>query len=136
MHGKPKLILVRHQVTSDLKTWGPVVNDVAYDAFAARPGMTTIAYLPNGQYIITYEYCNSPQGGCVIYYRLSSSPLTFNAAAPGTFIEATTGEVPSSSPNVAWTPAGGVNGTIIFSANSLSEKSKTPDKASQSLTVL
>ncbi|KAJ7697816.1 BNR/Asp-box repeat protein [Mycena rosella] len=114
LHGQ-KLV---HQVTSDLRTWGAVVDDVAYDAFAARPGMTTIALLPNGQYIITYEYCNSPQGGCVVTYRLASSPLTFNAAAPGTFLVATTGEVPTSSPNVAWTPTGGANGTIIVSANS------------------
>ncbi|KAJ6563316.1 BNR/Asp-box repeat protein [Mycena vulgaris] len=114
LHGQ-KLV---HQVTSDLRTWGPVVNDVAYDPFVARPGMPTIAHLPNGQFILTYEYCNSPQGGCVITYRLSSSPLTFNAAAPGIFVVATTGEVPSSSPVVVWTPTGGANGTIVLSANS------------------
>ncbi|KAJ7227692.1 BNR/Asp-box repeat protein [Mycena rebaudengoi] len=114
LHGQ-KMV---HQVTSDLRNWGPVVNDVAYPTFAARPGMPTIAHLPNGRYIMTYEYCNSPEGGCVIYHRTSTSPLTFDAAGPGTVIRATTGEIPSSSPTVVWTPFGGANGTIIFSANS------------------
>ncbi|KAJ7446793.1 BNR/Asp-box repeat protein [Mycena latifolia] len=114
LHGQ-KLV---HQVSSDLLTWGPVVNDVANPTFSDRPGMTTIARLPNGQYILTYEYGGAPEGDFAIYHRLSSSPLTFNAAAPGTVIRAVTGELPTSSPNVAWTPHGGANGTIVVSANS------------------
>ncbi|KAJ7160211.1 hypothetical protein C8R46DRAFT_1353961 [Mycena filopes] len=95
-----------HQVTTNLLTWGAVVDDVAYPTFSDRPGMTTIAQLPNGQYIITYEYGGT--GGFGIYYRLSNSPLTFNGAT-GLVIRATTGEVPTSSPNVVWTAHGGVN---------------------------
>ncbi|KAJ7068746.1 BNR/Asp-box repeat protein [Mycena amicta] len=113
-HGQ-KLV---HQISSDLLSWGPVVNDVANPTFSDRPGMTTIAHLPNGQYILTYEYGGAPEADFAIYHRLSSSPLTFDAAAPGTVIRATTGELPTSSPYVNWTPFGGANGTIIVSANS------------------
>jgi hypothetical protein len=34
-----------HQVSYDLKTWGAPVNDVAYDLYEARPGMTNIAHI-------------------------------------------------------------------------------------------
>jgi hypothetical protein len=79
--------------------------------------MTTIAQLPNGKYILTYEYGGAPEGGFAVYFRVSSSPLTFNSVA-GSVIRAVTGELPTSSPNVAWTAHGGANGTIIVSANS------------------
>ncbi|KAF7302106.1 BNR/Asp-box repeat protein [Mycena indigotica] len=109
-----------HQSSSDLITWGPVVNDVAKPTYSDRPGMTIIAALPNGQYILTYEYGGAPEADFAVYYRLSKSPLTFNspASAPGAVIRATTGELPIASPYVTWTPHGGVNGTIIVSASS------------------
>lgn len=79
--------------------------------------MTTIAKLPNGQYILTYEFHGSLSvSNFAAYYRLSDSPLTFNSA-PGYNIKATTGQQTQSSPVVVWTPYGGVNGTIVLSAN-------------------
>lgn len=114
-HGQ-KLV---HQASSDLLTWGAVVQDAAYATYANRPGMTTIAKLPNGQYIMTYEFGGSPDGFAA-YYRLSTDPLAFNSAT-GYRITATDGTVPTSSPYVVWTSAGGTNGTIIVSANSNSE---------------
>ena len=42
LHGQ-KLV---HQTTTDLKMWGPVVNDAAFPTYADRPGMTVIAHLP------------------------------------------------------------------------------------------
>ncbi|KAJ7867046.1 BNR/Asp-box repeat protein [Mycena leptocephala] len=106
-----------HQVSSNLLTWGPIVNDVADATFSDRPGMTTIALLPNGKYIMTYEFGGAPEGSFAAYFRVSSSPLTFNSAT-GSVIRAVTGELPTSSPYVAWTAHGGANGTIIVSANS------------------
>jgi hypothetical protein len=35
-----------HQESTDLKEWGPVVNDVAYLNSTLRPGMTVIDYIP------------------------------------------------------------------------------------------
>src|SRR5438445_264834 len=47
-----------HQTTIDGVTWGSVVQDVAYSAQSARPGMATVAQINGGQWIMTYEYCN------------------------------------------------------------------------------
>ncbi|KAL0563970.1 hypothetical protein V5O48_018087 [Marasmius crinis-equi] len=112
-HGQ-KLV---HQVTSDLLNWGPVVDDVADANPADRPGMTTIAALPNGKYIMTYEFGGAPEIDFAVYYRISDSPLTF-INATGHNIRATTGEQTQSSPVVVWTPFGGPNGTIVVSENS------------------
>ncbi|RAL64706.1 hypothetical protein DID88_001737 [Monilinia fructigena] len=49
-----------HTVSSDLLTWGDLVDDVHYSTYTARPGMTTITQLPNNQYIMTYEYGGGP----------------------------------------------------------------------------
>jgi hypothetical protein len=36
--------------------WGPVVNDVAYDLYEARPGMTVIDYIkPLKKWILVHE---------------------------------------------------------------------------------
>jgi hypothetical protein len=51
-----------HQTTTDGKTWSAEVNDVAYSTYSARPGMTTVSKLPNGQYFMSYEYCGAPEG--------------------------------------------------------------------------
>ncbi|GAM82054.1 hypothetical protein ANO11243_000330 [Dothideomycetidae sp. 11243] len=109
-----------HQTTKDLLTWGPVVNDVAYNNPKWRPGMATVSTLPNGQYILTYEFYGAAEAAFAVYFRLSNSPLTFNNA-PGWVVRSTDNTVPTSSPYNVWTPAGGPNGTIIVSCGSLSE---------------
>ncbi|KAG9228269.1 Sialidase [Amylocarpus encephaloides] len=112
-HGQ-KLV---HQVSSDGVNWGPIVDDVAYSTYSQRPGMSTIAALPNGKWILTYEYGGGAGArGFPVYYRISSSPLTFNSA-PGVLLSAS-GTVPTSSPYVVWSLAGGLNGTIAVSASS------------------
>lgn len=111
-HGQ-KLV---HQTTRDLLSWGPVVDDTAYDSYEQRPGMPVVAPLPNGQFIFTYEF-GGPPVGFAAYYRVASNPLAFDAAE-GYRIVATDGAAPSSGPYVVWTPAGGKNGTIVVSASS------------------
>jgi hypothetical protein len=104
-----------HQVSSDLKTWGSVVDDFASPTYHHRPGMTTIAQLPNGQYILTYEFYGAPEASFAVYYRLSSDPTKFSSAT-GRVIKTTNGKIPTGSPYVVWTPAGGQNGTIVVSS--------------------
>lgn len=115
-HGQ-KLV---HEATSDLRSWGPVVDDVTNSDYSARPGMTTIAKLPNGQYIITYEECSVAAGGCPVYYRLSPDPLAFNSATRFP-LKSSDGNQSSSSPYVVWTPVGGPKGTVVASTGGDSE---------------
>ncbi|KAG5927761.1 hypothetical protein E4U42_001808 [Claviceps africana] len=108
-----------HQASSDAVSWGPVVNDVTGTTYTERPGMTTVAGLPNGNWIMTFEYGGgaSPTNvGFPVYYRIASSPLDF-ASASNQILNAN-GKVPGSSPYVTWSPSGGPSGTIIANAAS------------------
>lgn len=44
-----------HVTSSDLVNWGSNVDDVTGSAQSDRPGMPTVAALPNGKWIMTYE---------------------------------------------------------------------------------
>ncbi|KAI1102037.1 glycoside hydrolase family 93 protein [Jackrogersella minutella] len=113
-----------HQTSTDLLTWGDVVDDVAYDTYSQRPGMPVLALLPNGQYIYTYEYGGGPNpansGTFPVYYRLTSDPEDISSA-PHHLLQTTDGTVPTGSPYVVWSSVGGVNGTIIVSSGCCSQ---------------
>ena len=104
-----------HQSSSDGKTWGGVVNDVTSSTYTDRPGMPTIAALPNGKYIMTYENGSGNPYSFPVYYKIASNPTAFGSVA-GTALRSTDGTVPVSSPYVAWSAYGGSSGTIIVSA--------------------
>lgn len=109
-----------HQVTTDLKNWGPVVNDVADKTqYASRPGMPVVAKIGNtGNWIMTFEYGNAPspwtsfQAG----YKISNDPTSWDDKEwiP---VKAQDGTVPVGSPYVIWTSVGGANGTIVMNAS-------------------
>jgi hypothetical protein len=114
-----------HQTSRDLLTWGPVVNDVTYPVYTDRPGMTTIALLPNGKYIHTYEFGGGPtvvgtNYQFPVYYRISENPLDFENAV-GLPLVSNDGIQPESSPYVTWSPVGGPNGTIIVSSGTYTQ---------------
>jgi hypothetical protein len=123
LHGQK----LAHQKSTDLKTWGPVVNDVAYKTYADRPGMTVITYIPPmKKWILVYEYPGTQEinhaGGeqwsgqqFPVYYRLADSPFEFDNDRGYPIV--IRGVQPGSSPYVVWSPEGGVNGTIIVSDN-------------------
>jgi len=107
-----------HQTSKDLKTWGPVVNDVAYDQYIARPGMTVIAHIePIDKWILVYELPigNSSSYGVnyPVHYRIADSPYEFDAAEPLPIVINKT--APNASPYVVWSPEGGECGTIVVS---------------------
>ncbi|MEU6251347.1 RICIN domain-containing protein [Streptomyces sp. NPDC047043] len=110
-HGQ-KLV---HQVSTDVRTWGPVVDDVAEPTYSQRPGMATVAKLPNGNYVMTYEYGGSPAGNFAVYYKISADPEAFDSVT-GIPLRATDGTVPTSTPYITWLPTGGPNGTLAVSA--------------------
>ncbi|GKT46092.1 uncharacterized protein ColSpa_06273 [Colletotrichum spaethianum] len=108
-----------HQVSTDLRTWGPVVDDVAYDEYLARPGMTVIAWIPPiKKWILVHEFPvgNSSSHGVnyPVYYRLADSPLDFRLSE-GLPIVVKNQTAPNASPYVVWSPIGGPNGTIVVS---------------------
>lgn len=75
---------------------------------------------------MTYEYGGGPTVNNTstylfpVYYRISSSPLTF-LSAPATPLITNNGIQPTGSPYNVWTPIGGPNGTIIVSSGGRSE---------------
>ncbi|TAQ85831.1 hypothetical protein B7494_g5853 [Chlorociboria aeruginascens] len=114
-----------HQVSSDLLTWKPLVDDVAYPVYTDRPGMTTVVQLPNEQYMMTYEFGGGPTvtGGDYsfpVYYRTNESPLDFNNSI-GYPVITEAGIQPVGSPYITWSPVGGPNGTILVSSGGLSQ---------------
>ncbi|KAH8728147.1 Sialidase [Phaeosphaeriaceae sp. PMI808] len=109
-----------HQTSSDLKTWGPVVNDVAYDQYIARPGMTVVAYIPPvKKWILVHELPigNSSSHGVhyPVYYVLADSPLKFGKEKGLPIVVNNGTAAPNASPYVVWSPLGGPNGTIVVS---------------------
>ncbi|MGQ4390059.1 RICIN domain-containing protein [Streptomyces sp. SAS_270] len=106
-----------HQVSTDARTWGPVVDDVAMPTYSNRPGMATVAKLPNGKYVLSYEYGGAPEGNFSVYYKMSSDPEAFGSAT-GIPLRTTDGVVPQSAPYMTWLPTGGPAGTLVVSANS------------------
>ncbi|MEU3340540.1 RICIN domain-containing protein [Streptomyces sp. NPDC006668] len=112
-HGQ-KLV---HQVSTDGVNWGPVVDDVAMPTYSDRPGMATVAQLPNGKYVMTYEYGGAPEKNFAVYYKISADPEAFGSVT-GQVLKATDGYVPSSAPYITWLPTGGANGILVVSATS------------------
>lgn len=109
--------VISHQTTTDLLTWSEPVYDAIYDDPEARPGMPGVALLPDGTYMYVYEYGGSPDFDDYrfpIHYRISADPTAFGDAED--FPVNAAGSVPTSSPNIVWTPWGGENGTVIISA--------------------
>ncbi|KAK1985883.1 family 93 glycoside hydrolase [Colletotrichum cereale] len=105
-----------HATTTDLKTWSPVINDVAdTTSYEARPGMPVVAKLPNNDFLFAFEVCGTD--GCRVHYRLTADPENVLAAADVALVS-DKGTRPVSSPFVVWTPVGGANGTIVLSGGS------------------
>ncbi|MBV0929420.1 hypothetical protein KTE19_01590 [Lentilactobacillus sp. IMAU92037] len=78
-HYAQKLV---HQVSNDGVNWGSVVDDVDFNNSAARPGMVTVAQMPNGKYIMTYEVVNS--GEWRTNFKISDDGLNWDSSSEGT----------------------------------------------------
>jgi hypothetical protein len=115
LHGQK----LSHQVSNDLKNWGPVVNDVAYDEYIARPGMTNIAHIePIDKWILVHErpIGNASSYGVnyPVFYVIADNPLEFGQNLDTPLVVNNT-VAPNASPYVVWSPIGGPNGTIVVS---------------------
>ena len=130
-----------HQTTRNLRDWGPVVNDAVGTDYAQRPGMTTVAGLPNGRWIMTHEGGgDSGANFFAVHYKMAKDPESFGEVADR-LMHGRSGHVPSGSPTVSWSPAGGRGGTIVVSADSdqdlfLNRALGAPDAWSRSPSVV
>jgi hypothetical protein len=115
-----------HFTTTDGPTWSSEADDVTYADYKARPGMAIVTRLGNGQYLLTYEYCNAPSGGCPVYYKIASDPEDFGSVT-GVQLVTTDGRRPDGDPYVTWLPTGGPNGTIVVQAYSDQQLYKSTD---------
>jgi hypothetical protein len=107
-----------HQTSRDLRTWGPVVNDVVGTDYSQRPGMTTVAQVRHDLWILTHEAGgNSGDNFYAVHYKLAKDPESFGPA-PDVVLHDQDGYVPSAAPTVSWSDSGGPAGTIVVTANS------------------
>jgi hypothetical protein len=113
-----------HQTSTDLRTWGPVVDDVTGTSYAERPGMTTVAQLKGDLWIMTFEYgkpddpANPDQNNYTyhVHYRIAKDPESFRFSTTTPLLDQD-GNAPNSSPVVSWSQYPGVNGTIVVTDN-------------------
>lgn len=99
-------------------TWGSEVFDVAVQDNVQRPGMATVVNLPNGQYAMTYEDCKNgfdPDQACDVYIKTTSNAESWTPSSLGTRIQTADNRFLLHTPYLAWSPAGGANGTLIVS---------------------
>ncbi|WP_062132744.1 RICIN domain-containing protein [Demequina aestuarii] len=102
------------------QSWGPLVNVSAPDNQSDRPGMITVAKLPNGTYIATFEVVNRPsqsQNAAPVYFKTSPDGLDWGSeTSVGQPIELEDGRGIGSSPFVTWVPSGGPQGTLVVAS--------------------
>lgn len=107
-----------HQTSTDLRQWGPVVNDSVGTDYSQRPGMTTVAQVHHSLWIMTHEAGgNSGDNFYAVHYKMARDPESFGPAAEHVLHDQN-GYVPSAAPTVSWSDSGGPMGTIVVTANS------------------
>lgn len=114
-------IIGHYESTNGGSSWsGSITQDVAFPSDnLARPGMQTIVQLPDGSYLMSYEMCRDatdPDHACQVYVKSSDDGLDWGTASdPGELVETADGRQLLHTPYLAWTPAGGPNGTVLIS---------------------
>jgi hypothetical protein len=92
------------------------VLDVASAVDTDRPGMPTLATLPGGRMVMTYEFCGKGHN-CAAHIKSSTDGGTTWGAGPqdmGTKVVTSDGRYLKNSPYVVWTPAGGRSGELLL----------------------
>ncbi|WP_432937077.1 ricin-type beta-trefoil lectin domain protein [Kribbella sp. CA-253562] len=114
-------IIGHYTSTNGGTSWSASITpDVAFPADnLARPGMSIITTLPNGQFLMTYELCRDATNAdhaCEVYIKTSPDGLNWAPTNnPGTLVQTTDSRHLLHTPYVAWVPGGGPNGTLLMS---------------------
>ncbi|KAJ6053408.1 uncharacterized protein N7446_009420 [Penicillium canescens] len=66
-------------------TWGDIVKAVASSRVRDRQGMATVAKMGNGEYIMSYEFCEHPD--CPVHTKTSKDGVSWNANDTGIRID-------------------------------------------------
>lgn len=93
-----------------------LVVDVESTSATDRPGMPTVAILPNGDMVLAYEICGDGRN-CEAHTKTSTDDGdTFGTGSSDLGTQAVTddGRYLGSSPYIVWTPAGGPNGQLLL----------------------
>ncbi|MFI6423882.1 sialidase family protein [Promicromonospora sp. NPDC050880] len=93
-----------------------LVVDVRSDVATDRPGMPTVATLPDGTMVLAYEICGEGRN-CEAYTKTSTDGGETWGSGPsdlGTMAVTTDGRYLGSSPYVVWTPEGGPDGQLLL----------------------
>jgi hypothetical protein len=100
-------------------TWGPEVLDVAVRDGVQRPGMPTVVRLPDGTYAMTLEDCMAGHDSdqvCTDYLKVSPDGQDWSPISQmGKPVATAAGHRLLHTPTLAWSAAGGINGTLIVS---------------------
>jgi|GEM_PF-838823 Domain of Unknown Function (DUF1080). len=112
-----KLVMVTS--TDGGVTWGSPVDTVAIGDSSSRPGMPVVRKLGNGTYAMAYELCRDSVGNadqtCRVYLKTSTDGANWGSASSlGTLVQTAGGLQLLHTPGLAWTPAGGPNGTLVI----------------------
>ncbi|MDR2929760.1 MAG: DUF1080 domain-containing protein [Propionibacteriaceae bacterium] len=114
--------IIGHFLSTDGgRSWSSSITpDVAFPADnLARPGMQTIAALPDGTFMMSYEMCRDATDAdhaCQVYVKVSSNGLDWgDPSDPGTLVQTSDGRQLLHTPYITWSPAGGPNGTVLIS---------------------
>ena len=114
-------IIGHYTSTNGGVSWsGTITPDVAFPSDnLARPGMSIITTLPNGQFMMTYEMCRDATNAdhaCEVYIKTSPDGLNWAPTnSPGTLAQTSDGRHLLHTPYIAWVPGGGPNGTLLLS---------------------
>lgn len=106
--------------TNGGQTWGPLVNVSAPPNVSDRPGMITVAKLPDGRYVASFEVVNRPsqsQNTAPVYVKYSADGLNWgDTTTIGTPVRLANGAGIGSSPYIEWVPTGGPQGTLVIAS--------------------
>ncbi|MFF7558185.1 family 16 glycoside hydrolase [Streptomyces olivaceus] len=93
-----------------------LVVDVQSDSATDRPGMPTVATLPDGRMVLAYEICGEGRN-CEAYTKTSTDGGATWGSGPsdlGTMAVTSDGRYLGSSPYIVWSPAGGPEGQLML----------------------
>ncbi|GAA4095191.1 sialidase family protein [Nonomuraea soli] len=114
-------VIGHYTSTNGGATWSAsLTQDLAFPADnLARPGMSILTPLPNGQFMMAYELCRDATDAdhaCEVYVKTSPDGLNWAPASnKGTLVQTGDGRQLLHTPYLAWLPGGGPNGTLLMS---------------------